>query len=516
MKVEDTISMLQKLRKEDSDKWRAAVENGREKERSEESLASDYFMHSSIEKERQLLDEKRGMWITRRMEMITNETKERLLGIGVECRINKQAAKLEKKSPEKIEEMLVWEQYYMELLLVCEVREWEQLFWNKFKAFLDLIGNDRLEEKDRLTREWRANCWKRLDPQMHSALKRLNGKHSSLETVSLEEQWVECIRLFFEGVEDPDLILVSGLRDWIQYRNDSDGICLRMENEFEDTDFRLKRGSDLGRFDQFWDDDILFECRYSRSKWLDFDFVFSFIRPAPLEVYSHALKGNKNIIHITFGRMDPNFDVNRLLCDLPLVTSIFQSVTSVTVIQPGDPLIQVMPTVTIHRDRLFIESSNNDLNTFAENFRPESLDDSTYIFTDAKWTYSKKLKGNARVLISFVGPTSGKSLILRLEHSGKEDGPLEVTLGSTKIQLNPSSKSSLTIDYITLYPIHWQIPGPSESDHLSFEPEVRNDIVIQFIGPDKFHGHLLHDIELLDEDGLEYLPHSASLSKPSN
>ena len=110
---------------------------------------------------------------------------------------------------------------------------------------------------------------------------------------------------------------------------------------------------------------------------------------------------------------------------------------------------------------------------------------------------SGKLKKNARVLISFVAPTSGKSLILRLKHSGSEDAPLEVTLGSTIIQLNPSSKSSLTIDDITLYPI----PGPSGSDHLSFEPGIRNDIVIQFRGI-KWHSHFLHDIELLDEADL--------------
>ena len=32
-------------------------------------------------------------------------------------------------------------------------------------------------------------------------------------------------------------------------------------------------------------------------------------------------------------------------------------------------------------------------------------------------------------------------------------------------------------------------------------------------GPNEYlrHGHYLHDIELLDEAGLEYMPHSASL-----
>ena len=56
--------------------------------------------------------------------------------------------------------------------------------------------------------------------------------------------------------------------------------------------------------------------------------------------------------------------------------------------------------------------------------------------------------------------------------------------GSTKVQLNPPSKLSLTIDDIILYPI--DVSGPSKSNHLSFKPEVRNDIVIRFIGPDRF------------------------------
>ena len=85
----------------------------------------------------------------------------------------------------------------------------------------------------------------------------------------------------------------------------------------------------------------------------------------------------------------------------------------------------------------------------------------------------------------------------------------------TKIQLNPSSKSSPTVDDITLYLI--EVSSSSESDHLSFEPEVRNDIFIWFIKQDEYdYRHFLLDIELLDEAGLEYMSHSASLSKLSN
>jgi hypothetical protein len=213
---------------------------------------------------------------------------------------------------------------------------------------------------------------------------------------------------------------------------------------------------------------------------------------APLEIYSRALKRNKNIIHIASSGFYSDSDVNWLqatICDLPWVTSI-----SFNEPQPTVP--------AIHHDPLFIKSNNNDLITFAKGLELDSF--STYIFMDAGTSdiCSDTLTNNAKVLISFVAPTSGQSLILRLETSGGEDGPpIEVTLGSTIIQLNPSSKWSLTIDDITLHPI--QDPGPSESDLLSFEPEIRNDILIRFRGIRR-HRRFLHDIELLDEAGLEY------------
>ena len=119
-------------------------------------------------------------------------------------------------------------------------------------------------------------------------------------------------------------------------------------------------------------------------------------------------------------------------------------------------------------------------------------------------------EGDFRVLISFFAPSqAGESIVLRLKHSGGQNGALEVTLGPTIIQLNPSSKSEslLTIDDITLHPI--QDPSTSESDHtgLSFDPGVRNDIVINFRSNMerryKSCDFFLHDIELLDESGLD-------------
>ena len=168
--------------------------------------------------------------------------------------------------------MLGREQYYMELLLVYEVKEWEQLFWTKFKAFLNRIENDRVEEKERLAREWRADCWKRLNSQMLAAQKRFaKGTNSiPIRLANLAEPWASFISQFFM-VEDSHSMSLSGFKKWMDSEyclEESDEIRLRMEKEIEDTEFRLKRGSDLGRFDQFWDNDSLFNCRYSRSKWL--------------------------------------------------------------------------------------------------------------------------------------------------------------------------------------------------------------------------------------------------------
>ena len=515
MKVEDSISALQRLREENGHDWERDVEKGREEEQTEESLASDYFMHSSIERERRLLDEKRVKWISRRMEMITKETKERFQSeMGMEYRVNNQAVqkKPATKALEQIEDMLRLGQYMMELLLVCEVREWEQLFLNKFKAFLDRIGKDRLEEKERLTREWRADCWKRLNSLMHAAVKRLADvvKDGDCFLETLGEQWASSIGQFFEGVEKPNLISLSKLRNVMEpllYQSSSaDEIRQQMENEIEDIEFRLKRGILRGQFDQFWDDDTLFRCRYSRSKWLYLD-QYSSPTSVPPEIYSHALKGNKNIIHIS-SRLEVDW-FRAAIQDLPWVTSVSS--------------IGLLPTLpAIRRDPLFIKSTNDNLITFANRLKlPVSgdLDPSTYIFTDAGETDMDmsiwppdRLGNNASVLISFVAPASGqkKNLTLRLKHSGRGDAPLEVTLGSV-IQLHPSSKATLTIDDITL---HWypnQVPN-----HLSFEPGIRNVILIRFKAPAGKHSSFLHDIELRDEYGLwgirEIVSHIRSLS----
>ena len=130
----------------------------------------------------------------------------------------------------------------MELLLAYEVKEWELRFWNKFLAFLDQIGDDRLEVKERLLREWRANCWKRLNSQMQAAEKRLADVDNYF-LGHLSKQWASSISQFIEGVEKPNSISPSNLKELIKRSNDE--TLLRMENEIEDTEFRLSRGSEL-------------------------------------------------------------------------------------------------------------------------------------------------------------------------------------------------------------------------------------------------------------------------------
>ena len=243
MKAEDTISTLQKLREENGSDWKMVVEWGKQNERNEASLSiCDYFMHSSIERERRLLDEKRTEWIARRMEMIIKETKESCQGVMGVYRENKKA--IEKKpatnSPGKIEQLLFSEQYMMELLLLYEVVRWERLFWNEFKAFLDQIDSGRAEEEERLMGEWRADCWRRLNPQMHSALKRWpDAFREELFLENLSDWWASSIDQLFEGVEKPYSISLSKLRREMEPLDDD--IRLRVEKEIEDTEFRLKR-----------------------------------------------------------------------------------------------------------------------------------------------------------------------------------------------------------------------------------------------------------------------------------
>ena len=198
-------------------------------------------------------------------------------------------------------------------------------------------------------------------------------------------------------------------------------------------------------------------------------------------------KKTKNITHITFSylSLDSGSHVKATVRDddLPLVTSISSSWDL-----SGD-------LAAIH---LSYWSNLRFLIEFAKEVQPKLDPIRTYIFTDAGESVVTLdltcFQINLGIMqdSEFWSHSSPRSLARDVQkHSGTEDGPLVViTLGSTAIQLKPSSKSSLTIDDITLY------PTPS-LDYLSFV-QGRNDIFIQLTV--ESHGHLIHDVELLDED----------------
>lgn len=77
---------------------------------------------------------------------------------------------------------------------------------------------------------------------------------------------------------------------------------------------------------------------------------------------------------------------------------------------------------------LQVKCKINDLIEFPKEVPPQ-LDegDSTYMFTDTGSSVDDR-----RVSISFVAPTSSKSLILRLKYSS----PLVVTLGPSRVKHN--------------------------------------------------------------------------------
>ena len=124
---------------------------------------------------------------------------------------------------------------------------------------------------------------------------------------------------------------------------------------------------------------------------------------------------------------------------------------------------------------LFIDDfSDPDIETFLENDSQLAYSRATFVFA---------IPGT--IAVSFVGPTSG-NLILRLTYRSTEDST-NLTITGTSFQLSLSS--SLTVDDITLHANH------SESDKPSFEPGIRNSLIIQVpMWPSS-----IYDIRLLDQ-----------------
>ena len=63
-------------------------------------------------------------------------------------------------------------------------------------------------------REWKANCWKRLKPLMHAALKRMEDvdvMKVNLKDLLLDNVWASSIRRLFERDDNQDISSLSDL-----------------------------------------------------------------------------------------------------------------------------------------------------------------------------------------------------------------------------------------------------------------------------------------------------------------
>jgi hypothetical protein len=533
LKTADTMGARERTRLEEQAKssrgtWGPTVEGGRtmEVDRSQPAFERNrlYLEHGQIEAMRQSLDAARGRWIDMYMEWVARQTRDRLEGEtaivrivdGAERRhervVRKKALGGDEELNAVVEKALIDERSLMERLHVYEVEAWEGLVWNRVKEFMD--RNDVPESgKERLTREWRGNCWKRLNANIramdarieHAKVKisalpsnelqstlnsQLKGAHDDIRrdwqsvierlvdtsmppSSSTPCQWPRfsgAVQEHAEGIREGWLMPDSAGRE--QERKLDQEMARRLKKELADVEFRIAQG--LDRCDRFFDDEQLLRCRHSRSKSfiLDSDRI-----KAPLEFYFRALKGNNDLIHIQFGCFSDReyATLAKTICNIPSIASIW-------VYDPQRlPLIQ--------RDTpLFIDGfyGSESLETFLDNDQSPAHNRDTYVFMSG-------LLSNT-MAVSFVGPSSG-NLILRLQHRAGEP---DITLTILGTSFTFSIPESLTVDDINLHPIG------NSSSQLSFTPDTRINVIIQTSSLSSSAGYTLQDLQVLDEDGNPY------------
>jgi hypothetical protein len=248
----------------------------------------------------------------------------------------------------------------------------------------------------------------------------------------------------------------------------------RLKKELAYVEFRISQG--LDRCDQFFDDEQLLKCRHSRSKSLYLD---RYHFKAPLDIYSRALKGNDDVIHIDFYcYSDQEYAwFAETIRDMPSLTSIWVN---------NDP--QRLPP--IQRDTpLFINDYDHSqsLNTFLNNNQSLARTRDTFVFmqyTLRSWT----------IAVSFIGPSSG-NLRLRLNHRARRP---DITLTVLSTSFTLTILESITIDDINLH------PDGSSSSLLSFTPNIRNNLILQTSSLKDSDYYTLRDLQLLDEHGNPY------------
>jgi hypothetical protein len=526
LRTADTMGARERTRLEEQTKnshgtWVSTVERGRttEVDGSQPSFERDrlYFQHSQFESMRQSHDAARGRWIDTYMGLVTREQTNRLKGDTTAMRrVNGEPAENETvlgKDPfdslnALIGHGLVNEIFFMEQLLVHEVEAWEGLVWTWVKEFMG--RNDVPEsEKERLTREWRGNCWRRLDSNiraMDTRTERMKAKFSALPMLLPRLEYVQDdIRRAWQSViqrlVDTPTPLPSSTpwsyfsQDLQQHAEQSEvdwdmsppaqqeqmriwykGMARRLNAELADVEFRVAQGSDqrdcLYAFEALTDYKLL-DCRHSQSKSV---FLHGDYLGASLDFYSRAFKGNNDLVHIAF---DSNFEQRHAW--FAETISDLRSVTSIRV-----PDRHLLPP--IQRDTpLFIDDYDDpqSLETFLINDQSLAGTRDTHVFMQCA-------NGWANIAVSFVGPSFG-NLILRLKHRANEPDVTLTILGTAFTLTIPESH---IIDDINLHPI-----GESSSQ-LSFLPNIRNNLILQISSPVEVY--ILQDVQLLDEDENPY------------
>jgi hypothetical protein len=212
-----------------------------------------YFEQGRFERMQQSLDEKRGRWVEHYMRLVIAETRDffegqktlirkvdgvladetMVKGKGVtatgEERANMESDGKTADNDEEsriVERALIPERARMEMLLVYEVDEWEGKLRNVTREF---IRREDVQEKERVERERKANCWKRLDANIRAMDARMKAAKENAKGASndFSEEWQkahEYITALFITLRNPEKINLSLLFVWDPRQLDLAGV----------------------------------------------------------------------------------------------------------------------------------------------------------------------------------------------------------------------------------------------------------------------------------------------------
>jgi hypothetical protein len=444
------------------------------------------------------------------------EGKRRMLADEKETRESPSQVRPVGSNQEDIESQVIDQIRRMELLLVHEMQTWEEHFWYQAKRF---IGRYDVLEKARLTKEWERGFRARLDTAIREMEDRLDAAELEVKASrsgDLARKWqsaYEDIRKAWQALAGgptpapqlPNLehdqteyqAIAQDVEAIIRWSKLTPGQCeqLRQQSEVASRSiFELQEAV-------YWMDGRhgLTEYKLSRSKWLYLD--MRRVVTEPLEVYKRVLRTMNDVTFVGFGRLYPDDCyalVAELIHDLPSsVTSIFSSL----------PDSRKFPA--IQRDTpLFINDfhGSNKIETFLHDNQSQlARTRRTHIFMDFGSSYPfinrvhLGLSPSSKIAISFFGPPSG-NLLLKFTHSSPYAAETLILKESyTSSTFQCPVPFALTVTTITL--------SPSPSDHPSFVPNTRNNLIIQATRGNR-GDYGVKDIQLHDEAGNDYNPAS--------